>query len=280
MIMSERWREVGAGVFVRRHESFDLNVGLVVGDDACLVIDTRATSAQARELVEAIRTVTPHPWTVVNTHGHFDHCFGNSVFRPTTIWAHQRCADDLRELGETQRYVVRGMAEREGRSHLAAELADVKIDPPDHTFADAADLVIGGRRVSLRFLGRGHTDQDIIVVVPDADVVFTGDLVEESAPPSFDDSFPLDWPATVAGLLPIGGGAVVPGHGAVVDREFVERQGGQLQETAQLARAAHSDGRSADVAWRDLPFPELAARTAIARAYQQLDNPATTTAPA
>ncbi len=232
VIMAERWQEVGADVFVRRHQSFDLNVGLVVGDGGCLVVDTRATHGQAHDLVEAIRTVTPHPWTVVNTHNHFDHCFGNRVFRPAEIWAHQRCADGLRRLGETQRAVVRARRAG-GRTHLATELADVVIDPPDRVFTDSTDLVVGGRLIALRYLGRGHTDHDIVAMVPDADVIFTGDLVEEGAPPSFDDSFPLNWPATVAGLLPMGRAAFVPGHGAVVDRDFVERQGGDLEETAE-----------------------------------------------
>ena len=278
MIMAEPWREVGSDVFVRRHQSFDLNVGLVVGDGGCLVIDTRATHGQARDLIEAIRTITPYPWTVVNTHNHFDHCFGNRVFRPTEIWAHQRCADGLRRLGETQRYLVRGLAEQEGRTHLATELADVVIDPPDRVFTDATDLVVGDRPVALRYLGRGHTDHDIVVVVPDAGVIFTGDLVEEGAPPSFDDSFPLNWPATVAGLLPMGRAVFVPGHGAVVDRDFVERQGGELEETAERARVAHAEGRAADEAWSELPFPEATSRMALARAYLQLDDPATTAA--
>src|SRR5205823_3354507 len=65
--VDERWREVADRVFVRRHRSFDLNVGLVLGDGACLVVDTRMSHREARELVAAIRTVTPHPWTVVNT---------------------------------------------------------------------------------------------------------------------------------------------------------------------------------------------------------------------
>ncbi len=278
MIMPEQWREVGANVFVRRHQSFDVNVGLVVGDGGCLVIDTRATHGQARELIEAIRTITSDPWTVVNTHGHFDHCFGNNVFRPAEIWAHERCAAELRLHGEQQRRALRQRVEQDGRAHLAAELAEVVIDPADRVLSEFADLVIGGRPVELRFLGRGHTDQDIVVVIPDSDVIFTGDLVEEGAPPDFDDSFPLNWPATVAGMLPLGHAVFVPGHGAVVDRDYVEQQAGDLEQSAMFARAAHAAGRPADEVWAELPFPEAAARTAVARAYLQLDDPATTAA--
>ncbi|TFV57770.1 hypothetical protein E4P41_13970 [Geodermatophilus sp. DF01-2] len=69
-----RFAAVADGVFVRRHESLDLNCGLVVGDGACLVVDTRSDLGEAADLVAAVRRVTPHPWTVVNTHAHYDHC--------------------------------------------------------------------------------------------------------------------------------------------------------------------------------------------------------------
>jgi glyoxylase-like metal-dependent hydrolase (beta-lactamase superfamily II) len=80
------WQEIGDGVFVRHHRSLDLNCGLVVGEGACLVVDTRSHLAEAAELIDAVRTITPHPWTVVNTHAHYDHCFGNAAFRPATVW--------------------------------------------------------------------------------------------------------------------------------------------------------------------------------------------------
>lgn len=70
--MTDTWTEVADRVFVRRHESMDLNVTVVVGAGACLVVDTRASEVQGRDLAAAIRTITPHPWVVVNTHFHFD----------------------------------------------------------------------------------------------------------------------------------------------------------------------------------------------------------------
>ena len=72
------------------------------------------------------------------------------------------------------------------------------IDPPDQVFDDAATIDVGGRPVELRFLGRGHTDHDAVVVVPGAAVGFAGDLLEANAVPYFGDGFPLDWPATAA----------------------------------------------------------------------------------
>src|SRR4030042_1829872 len=79
----------------------------------------------------------------------------------------------------------------------------------------------------------GHTTNDIVVVVPDAGVLFAGDLIEESSPPYFQDSYPLEWPDTVVALLEMAQGPVVPGHGAVVDRAFVAAQ---HQDPAEVPR--------------------------------------------
>src|SRR5882724_6362621 len=182
--MGERWREIGDRVYVRRHEFLDLNIGLVVGDGRCLVVDTRATLVEASDLVDAIRAVTPHPWTVANTHTHWDHYFGNGAFRPADIWAHERAAAWAREYGAVHWEWLRRIARTEADMQEFAEHVDaVTPDPPDRTFAEHATLDIGGRAVTLRYHGRGHTDGDITIGV-DA-VTFAGDLVEEGAAVGF-----------------------------------------------------------------------------------------------
>lgn len=266
------WREIGDRVFVRRHAAFDVNVGLVVGTGGCLVIDTLSTHRQAAELISAIRTITAEPWTIVNTHSHFDHCFGNAIFRPADIWAHRQTASDLRKYGEKQRQTIRGDAVREGNSEFAAELDEVRLDPPDRLVDRSTDVPVGDRTVTLHFLGRGHTNGDLVVEVRDSPVLFAGDLIEQGAPPSFEDSFPLEWPGTVAAMLPLCRGAVVPGHGAVVDRSYVEGQAADLAGIAEQARILHTAGRTVDDGWSALPLPEPFARTALGRAFWQLDN--------
>ncbi|PZG11516.1 MBL fold metallo-hydrolase [Nonomuraea aridisoli] len=264
--MYDTWHEVGDRVYVRRHRSFDLNTGLVVGDDGhCLVIDTRGSHREAADLIEAIRTVTPGPWTVVNSHAHFDHCFGNALFRPAEIWGHVRCAEELETHGERQRA---GMIDY--RPERREELEEVAIVPPDQTFAVTASLDIGGRMVHLRHFGLGHSDNDVAVHVPDAGVVFAGDLVEQGAPPAFADSYPLDWPATLAAMLAeMPEDVIVPGHGAVVDRAYAWAQHDELAVAADLAERAHVEGL------RDLigrfPYPEDVSQQVIARAFLQLD---------
>jgi glyoxylase-like metal-dependent hydrolase (beta-lactamase superfamily II) len=265
----EPWDEIADGVLVRRHRRLDLNVGLVVGGERCLVIDTRESHAQGRDLVQAIRRVTTLPWVVVNTHAHYDHLFGNQVFEPSAIWGHRRCAEVIDRYGDIQRALVQRALVEHGEEDLAAELAEVEIVPPNRTFDDAVTVDLGGVRVDLRHLGRGHTDNDVVVQVPGG-ALFAGDLVEEGAPPAVDDAFPLDWPVTLEALLALVEGPVVPGHGAVVDHDFVEEQAAVLAATAAAAREAFAAGRQPEEIARTVPLPEDLAITALARAFRQL----------
>jgi glyoxylase-like metal-dependent hydrolase (beta-lactamase superfamily II) len=153
---------------------------------------------------------------------------------------------------------------------LAAEFTDTQITPPNKTFRDSVNLELGGREVQLNHFGRGHTDNDIVVVVPDVHVIFAGDLVEQGGPPSFEDSYPMDWPGTLERLLEVALGPVVPGHGEVVSRAFVEGQLADLSALAQLARRVRFDGGSANDALPLSPFPATVARTALLRAFAQL----------
>jgi glyoxylase-like metal-dependent hydrolase (beta-lactamase superfamily II) len=263
------WVELGDRVFVRRYEFFDQNIGVVLGDGAALVIDTRATHVQAREILADLRMLTSQPvTTVADTHGHFDHAFGNSVFRPATIWGHVGCPPFLARTGEERRA---HMAADE--PSLAADLADVVIDPPDRLFTDAITIEVGGRSVDLRYLGRAHTDHDIIVSVADAEVVFAGDLIEGGAVPFFSDGYPLEWPATVLALADLVTGIVVPGHGDHAGRTFALDQAHALAGIAELGQRVHDGALTLDDAVALTPFPEFEpedVRVPIRRAVAQL----------
>jgi glyoxylase-like metal-dependent hydrolase (beta-lactamase superfamily II) len=261
-VSTVEWAEVGAGVFVRRHDSFDLNAGLVVGDGGCLLIDTREHLAAGRELADAVRQVTSAPWTVVNTHAHFDHYLGNAAFAPAEIWALDRCAAVIERYGAVQRRVMSHLARKAGRDAMAIDLDASPVVVPNRTFpAPHTGLDVGGRPVTLHHLGRGHTDNDVVITVDDTDVVFAGDLIEEGAPPAFEDAYPIEWVATLGALLPMLRGPVVPGHGAVVDAGFVADQRDLLDRVTELARtdAATVPG-----------LPDEVATTALTRARAEL----------
>jgi glyoxylase-like metal-dependent hydrolase (beta-lactamase superfamily II) len=272
--MTSRWSEVGDRVFVRRYAFYDQDIACVLGADTALLVDTRSTAGQAREILDDLRDLgSPRVGIVVNTHGHHDHAFGNAVFRPVRIWGHERCRTMLERFGELQR--ARAAAEVPS---LAAGLAETVIDPPDRLFADAATLDIGGREVRLAYLGRGHTDNDIVVSVPDADVLCAGDLVENGATPWFGDAFPLEWPDTAELLLRMTGAStvVVPGHGAPAGRAFVERQLAGFLAVAALARRVHAGEIDIERAVAsaseatDADWPVHALREPVERALAQL----------
>ncbi len=266
--MGSGWLEIGDRVHVRRYAFYDQNIVVVRGGDQALVVDTRTTPPQARELIVDlaeldIRRVD----VVVNTHGHHDHAFGNHDFRPAIIWGHDRCVTMLNATGEAQRRTVAAEL-----PDLADDLAAVVLDPPDRTFADRAVIDLGGRAVELRYLGRGHTDNDIIVRVPDADVLCAGDLLENGAAPYFGDGFPMDWPATVEAMLGVTGpsSVVVPGHGDHGGLAFVERSLEELREVAALASLVHGGFLALEVAENDGPYPAARMREPLARAVAQL----------
>lgn len=260
------WLEVGDRVFTRHYDFLDQQIGVVLGDRDVLVIDTRASPSHARVIVEELRELTHDPVSiVVDTHWHWDHSFGNSVFRPAPIWGHVRAADRLRRDGAE---AIREVADE--MPAIADAMAEVVIDPPEHTFEDRATIHVGDRVVELSYHGRGHTDGDIVIRVPDANVLFAGDLIENGAPPSFGDSFPLDWPATVEQLLPLATGAVVPGHGAVGDRGFLDDQLAAFRGLARLAREILAGATSIEAAIAAAPFGPRTPRDAFERALAQL----------
>ncbi|MFD7157811.1 MBL fold metallo-hydrolase [Kribbella sp. NPDC059898] len=242
------WTELGDRTWVRRYDEWDLNVGLVAGADGALVIDTRATTAEAEQLRDHIRELTDLPvkW-VVNTHAHFDHVNGNGVFEGAEVFLHENAAAEENLAGTT--------------------------------FAAAKVIDLGDRRVELLWVGNAHTSGDTVVAVPDVEVFFVGDLLEESAPPSYGaDSFPLEWPDTiqaVVGMMPPTV-RIVPGHGAVVDLEFAHDQAIELGRVANLISSLHHAGTSLDDALRsteDWPWPVEKLQDAIRRGYAVLGTP-------
>jgi len=260
------WQEIGDRVFTRRYPFFNQQIGVILGGRDVLVVDTRSTPAQAREIATELRELTRDPISIiVDTHWHFDHTFGNSVFRPAVAWGHVRAAAQLRAEG---RATIEEVATE--LPDIAADIRETVIDPPERTFEDRATVEVGDRIVELSHHGRAHTNGDIVLVVPDASVLFAGDLLEEGAAPSFGDSYPLEWPATLQQVLPLATGTVVPGHGSIGDRGFVERQIGSFTRLADLSRAVHDGSLDLRAAMAEQLFDGATPGTAFDRALGQL----------
>lgn len=235
-----RWVEVADGVLARRHAELDQTLGLVVGRSRCLVVDTGMHEEHGAEFARAVREVTDLPWVVVITHAHFDHYLGTAAFGPAEVWAHPGCraAIGAGAAGQVAEWAAR--YRREGRPEVAAGLERARVVPPDRDVVDRVELDLGGRVAALVHPGPGHTDHDVAVHVPDAGVLFAGDLVEQGAPPSVGPDAHLPrWPAALDRLLALDPRAVVPGHGEPVDADFVRAQ------RSELLRLAAAGGASA-----------------------------------
>jgi glyoxylase-like metal-dependent hydrolase (beta-lactamase superfamily II) len=257
------WQEVADRIYVRRYDPFDVNVTVVAGDHEVLLVDTRTSLHEAAELRGHLAELPCGEVTAVAlTHAHLDHALGAGAFPGVPLWSSDGCRDDLDRQGIAQKEAWFTWAPEELHAHLRAS----PIPHPDHTVRDRHRLDLGGRDVELLVPGRGHTDHDLVVHVPDSEVVLAGDLVEVGAPPSFGDAYPLQWPATLARVEALGASVTVPGHGAPADAAAVAEQREQLSHLAALCREAVGGVRSTASVLAASPFPEPTTRVALDRA--------------
>jgi glyoxylase-like metal-dependent hydrolase (beta-lactamase superfamily II) len=275
------WEEVADGVFRRRYQPHDVSVCVVRGTGGLLVCDTRSSHRQADEIRADLAELGTQPvrW-VVNTHAHFDHTFGNARFGPGSdlgapIYGHERVPAHL---DAYERQVLAGLIAGAGED--PGEWGEVVITPPTVLVGTGMTLDLGGTVAQLLHLGRGHTDNDLLVHLPDSGAWLAGDLVEESGPPAYGpDSFPLDWPATVGRLRAAlrEGDVLVPGHGAVVDAAFAAAQHEQLSAAAALITGLHAAGVPEERAIAEggarWPFPAGHLADAVRRGYRHLSQP-------
>ncbi|MFD5098062.1 MBL fold metallo-hydrolase [Streptomyces albidochromogenes] len=223
------WERLAQGVGRRRMPVWDATVGLVAGDDGgALLIDTGATLREGVELRRQAQLLLGPGRRVTHialTHPHFDHVLGTAAFAGAQVYG----AVGIDELMRRDRDALRDDAVRHGVERgEAAEATDVLVAPHHLVCGEWTLDLGGGRQVLLANVGPGHSGHDLAVLVPGSpEVVFCGDLVEESGTPQAgSDAHPARWPAALDRLLALGGenAAYVPGHGAVVDAAYVRTQ--------------------------------------------------------
>ncbi|MFJ8139047.1 MBL fold metallo-hydrolase [Streptomyces sp. NPDC096013] len=220
------WERIAAGVGRCRLPGWDCTVGLVIGDDAVLMVDAGSGLAEGARLRTEARALAGRAVThLALTHPHFDHVFGAAAFADAEVYG----AAGVERVLADEREALRADAVENGLHARVADEAVAALVRPHHPVSDAWTLSLGGdRQVLLANVGPGHTGHDLAVLVPGSPkVVFCGDLVEESGEPQAGpDATPAHWPAALDRLLSLGGedAVYVPGHGAVVDAGFVRAQ--------------------------------------------------------
>lgn len=238
--------ELGPGLYAYTAEG-DPNTGVIVGDDSVMVIDAQATPLLARDVIANVRKVTDKPIKhVLLTHYHAVRVFGASAFAASEVIASEATRNMIVERGQEDKDSEIG---RFPRLFRGQETIPPGLTWPTLTFQRSMTLWLGKRRVEIIHAGRAHTAGDTIAWVPDAGVMFSGDIVEFHSACYCGDSHLADWPRTldrIAGFRPK---ALVPGRGDALvgpekvragldgTRDFVETLFGAAQESVAKGRS-------------------------------------------
>jgi len=248
------------------------NTGFLVGSRGVVSIDACATRRRTERYLEAIRSVTDRPVrTLVNTHHHGDHTFGNCLLPHATIVAHERTREAVLAWGPARQLPF----------WTEADWSGLELDPPFLTYTDRVTVWIDDLRVEVRHVGRpAHTTNDSIVWIAEHRLLYAGDLV-------FHGGTPFLLQGSVTGAVrvleevvkPLGARTIVPGHGPVCGPEVIDEVLGYLRFVLDTASAGKAAGlRPLDAAREvDLgPYAEWLDRERIVgnlhRAYADLDG--------
>ena len=203
------FEQIGSGLYALTAEG-DPNSGVIVGDDGVMVIDAQPTPAMAGEVIARVAKVTDKPIKyVLLTHYHAARTLGAAAFAGATIFASDATRALIAERGKQD------MDSEIGRFPRLFRGADAipGLTWPSVTFPDQISVWLGRREVRIMHIGRGHTAGDAIAVVPDAGVVFAGDLIENKCACYGGDAHFTDWPTTLDNIAEMQPAALVPGRG-------------------------------------------------------------------
>ena len=225
----------------------DPNTGVVIGDDAVMVIDTQATPVMAQDVIRRIREVTDKPIQyVVMSHYHAVRVLGASAYQAQHIIASQDTRDLIVERGAQD---MKSEIERFPRLFQAVETIP-GLTWPTLTFKGEMTLWLGSLEVKLMQVGRGHTKGDTIVWLPQQKILFSGDLVEFDATPYAGDAYFSDWPQTLDKLAAMKPLALVPGRGAALTTP--ERVQAGLAGTRAFVSDLYASVKAGAAAGKDL----------------------------
>jgi glyoxylase-like metal-dependent hydrolase (beta-lactamase superfamily II) len=188
----------------------DPNTGVIIGDDAVMVIDTRATPAMAEDVIRHVRAVTDKPIRyVLLSHYHAVRVMGASAYKAPYIIASQGTLELIKERGQQD---FDSEVQRFPRLFRSVESVP-GLTWPNLVFDQSLTLWMGKTEVQIKHIGKGHSKGDAIAWMPKEKVLFSGDLVEEGAAPYCGDAYFKEWPDTLARLRSFKAEKLVPGRG-------------------------------------------------------------------
>jgi glyoxylase-like metal-dependent hydrolase (beta-lactamase superfamily II) len=236
------------------------NAGLVLGRDEALLVDTLFDLRLTSEMLHAIADpLAGRPISkVLNTHANGDHCFGNELIPDAEVIASRAAASEMPEappglLGQlVSADLEEPLAGFVKQAFGPFRFDEITLRSPTRTFDDRLDLEIGGRRVELIEVGPAHTLGDVIVHVPDASTVFTGDILFVGVTPVMWAGPIGNWIAACDRITALGADTIVPGHGPVTDASGVSGMRAYLEWVRDEATRRFEAGMSAAEAVRDI----------------------------
>ena len=225
----------------------DPNTGVVIGDDAAMVIDTQATPVMAQDVIRRIREVTDKPIKyVLMSHYHAVRVLGASAYAAQEIIASQDTYELIVERGAQD---MKSEIERFPRLFQAVETIP-GLTWPTITFKGEMTLWLGPLEVKILQLGRGHTKGDTVAWLPQQKILFSGDLVEFDATPYAGDAYFSDWPQTLDRIAALQPEKLVPGRGAALTTPAMVQAG--LAGTRAFVSDLYASVRSGAAAGKDL----------------------------
>ncbi|MGW2638128.1 MBL fold metallo-hydrolase [Streptomyces sp. NPDC001348] len=270
-----RVEEVSDGVFayVQPDGTWWINnTGFLVGRRGVISVDACSTVRRTRAYLDAIAEITPQPVrTLINTHHHGDHTFGNHLFNGATIVGHEATRAGVLEWGEP----------KDAPFWTEVDWGEFVLEPPFLTYTDSVTVWADDLRAEVRHVGLpAHTTNDSIVWLPERGLLFSGDLL-------FNGGTPFLLQGSVAGAIrvleevvePLGATTIVPGHGAVAGPEVIDDVLGYLRFVQKAAREGRDAGLTPLQTARELDlgeYGELLDRERIVgnlhRAYAELED--------
>jgi len=235
------------------------NAGLIVGDESSLLVDTLFDLPHTREMLDEMAKVTGRIGTVVNTHANGDHCWGNELLPDARVIMSKECAA---ELGMPPPATLAALIDEAHDMGVLGEFLSrifgpfdfngITVREPDETFEGELTLSVNGTDVHLIEVGPAHTRGDILIHVPAAGVVFTGDILFVGGHPIIWEGPIRNWVAALDRILAMDVQTVVPGHGPVVGPEGVADEHEYLLWLQREGKARFDAGLSVIDAARDL----------------------------